>query len=83
MDHEKSFEHLHLPSDVRRIYLRNCDINDISLKRLEGLTQLQYLSLEGSKIKGGGLEVLKSLPALKSLSLNGTRITDESLKTSS
>jgi Leucine-rich repeat (LRR) protein len=76
----KDFEHLHLPSDVRRIYLRNCDINDISLKRLEGLTQLQYLSLEGSKIKGDGLEVLKSLPALKSLSLNGTRITDESLK---
>lgn len=75
----QDFEHLDLPSDARRIYLRNCDINDISLKRLEGLTQLQYLSLEGSKIKGDGLEVLKSLPALKSLSLNGTKITDESL----
>jgi Leucine-rich repeat (LRR) protein len=75
----QDFEQLDLPAGVRRIYLRNCDIDDNSLKRLEGLTQLQYLSLEGSKIKGDGLEVLKSLPALKSLSLNGTKITDESL----
>lgn len=76
----QDFEQLDLPAGVRRIYLHNCDINDDSLKRLEGLTQLQYLSLEGSKIKGDGFVVLKSLPALKSLSLNGTKITDESLK---
>lgn len=76
----QDFEQLDFPSGVRRIYLRNCDIDDKSLKRLEGLTQLQYLSLEGSKVNGEGLAVLKSLPALKSLSLNGTRITDESLK---
>jgi hypothetical protein len=76
----QDFDQLDLPAGVRRIYLRNCDINDDSLKRLEGLKQLQYLSLEGSKIKGDGLAVLKSLPALKSLSLNRTKITDESLK---
>jgi internalin A len=76
----QDFEQLDFPTGVRRIYLRNCDIDDSSLKRLSGLTQLQYLSLEDSKINGDGLAVLKSLPALKSLSLNGTRITDESLK---
>ena len=76
----QDFEQLDLPAGVRRIYLRNCDINDDSLKRLEGLKQLQYLSLEGSKIKGEGLAVLKSLPALKSLSLNRTKITDDSLR---
>ncbi|MDX1924873.1 MAG: hypothetical protein SFV81_00065 [Pirellulaceae bacterium] len=76
----QEFELLDFHSGVRRIYLRNCDIDDKSLKRLEGLTQLQYLSLEGSKISGDGLAVLRSLPQLKSLSLNGTRITDESLK---
>jgi hypothetical protein len=76
----QDFEQLDLPAGVCRIYLRNCEIDDDSLKRLEGLTQLQYLSVEGSKIKGDGLAVLKSLPALKSLSLNGTKITDESLK---
>jgi Leucine-rich repeat (LRR) protein len=76
----QEFEQLDFPSGVRRIYLRNCDIDDSSLKRLTGLMQLQYLSFEGSKINGDGLAVLKSLPALKSLSLNGTRITDKSLK---
>lgn len=76
----QDFEQLDLPAGVRRIYLRNCDINDDSLKRLEGLKQLQYLSLEGSKINGDGLAVLKSLPGLKSLSLNRTKITDKSLK---
>lgn len=76
----QDFEQLDLPAGVRRIYLRNCDINDDSLKRLVGLTHLQYLSLEGSKISGDGLAILKSLPALKSLSLNDTKITDESLK---
>ncbi len=76
----QDFEQLEFPSGVRRIYLRNCDIDDSSLKRLTGLTQLQYLSLEGSKINGEGLAVLKFLPSLKSLSLSGTKITDESLK---
>ncbi len=54
----QEFEQLDFPSGVRRIYLRNCDIDDSSLKRLTGLTQLQYLSLEGSKINGEGLAVL-------------------------
>lgn len=76
----QDFEQLDFPSGVRRIYLRDCDIDDKSLERLEGLTQLQYLSLEGSKIKGDGLAVLNSLPALKHLSLNRARITDDSLK---
>lgn len=75
-----AFSQLEFTDDVRRIYLRNCDIDDTSLKRLEGLKQLQYLSLEGSKIKGDGLVVLKSLPALKFLSLSGTKINDEALE---
>lgn len=73
-------ERLVFPADIRRVYLRNCDMNDASLKRLEGLKYLQYLSIEGASINGEGLSVVKSLPALKSLSLNGTKVTDESLK---
>ena len=76
----QEFELLHIPTNVRRIYLRNCDIDDVSLKRLEGLTQLLYLSLEGSNISGDGLTVFRTLPSLKSLSLNGTRLTYESLQ---
>lgn len=76
----EAFSQLEFTADVRRIYLRNCDIDDTSLKRFEGLKQLQYLSLEGSKIKGDGLVVLESLPALKFVSLSGTMISDESLE---
>jgi Leucine-rich repeat (LRR) protein len=77
---QDEFSKLVFTGDVRRIYLRNCDIDDTSLKRLEELKELQYLSLEGAKINGDGLVVLKSLPALKFLSLSGTKINDESLE---
>lgn len=76
----EAFDKLVFPSTVRRIYLRNCDMDDASLMRLEGLKQLEYLSLEGSKIHGDGLIVLRSMPALKFLCLSGTKISDESLQ---
>lgn len=76
----EAFGELEFPSTVRRIYLRNCDMDDVSLTRLEGLKQLEYLSLEGSKIHGDGLLVPRSMPALKFLCLSGTKISDESLQ---
>ena len=50
------------------------------MRHLEGLTELQLLSLDYDKITDAGLEHVKGLTELEYLSLNGTQITDAGLE---
>ena len=55
-------------------------MTDAGLKHLEGLTQLQWLSLNDTKISDAGLEHLKGLTQLQSLWLLRTKVTDAGVK---
>ncbi len=50
------------------------------LAHLKGLTQLQNLGLDGTKISDTGLEHLKMLTQLQQLSIDGTEVTAQGVK---
>ncbi len=56
------------------------EITDAGVKNLAGLTKLQNIHINNSKIGDGALEVFARLPALKHLSLQGNAFNDEGLK---
>jgi hypothetical protein len=60
--------------------LRLWDATDADLGHLKGLTELQRLNLEGTKVTDAGLEHLEGLTALQRLDLAYTQVTDAGLK---
>jgi hypothetical protein len=56
------------------------DCGDGELEHLKGLTKLEYLSLDGTRITDAGLVHVKGLTNLKYLYLDGTRVTDVGLE---
>jgi len=65
---------------VRRADLSFTPVNDIWLKRLAPLIELEELRLSDTKVTGTGLIHLKNMSQLRCLSLDGTRITDETIE---
>jgi hypothetical protein len=51
-------------------------LKDSCLVPLQGLTQLQHLSLSGNRITDKGLELIAHLPNLETLDLDATDVTD-------
>ncbi len=67
--------------DRIEIYLgTNPDVNDESLKHLDGLTGVVGIDLSESPVTNEGLKVLTTLPQLEYVQLCGTAITDDGLK---
>ncbi|MGA2035645.1 MAG: hypothetical protein ABSG68_25635 [Thermoguttaceae bacterium] len=64
---------------VTKLDLTQTEINDAGLKRLEGLTGLQSLSL-GDRVTDAGLEHLKGLTQLHALNLQATKVTDAGIQ---
>ena len=63
-------------SQVRRLWLSDCNVADVGLEHLSGLTHLHELDLSGTFITDAGLPHLIALTRLESLRLRNTRITD-------
>jgi hypothetical protein len=59
--------------------VRGSDVTDATLVRLNGLPQIQGLSLQGTKVTDAGLVNLKGLIRLTSLELFETNVTDAGL----
>jgi Leucine-rich repeat (LRR) protein len=51
-------------------------MTDAGLRELAGLTQLQSLSLTGTRVTDAGLKHLAGLKELQTLDLTGSRVTD-------
>jgi internalin A len=64
---------------VTEVRLTCCELTDGWLKRLEGLTSLRSLSLNGTNVSDDGLEHVKRISSLEDLSLYGTLVTDAGL----
>ena len=61
--------------------LRGQDVTDEQLgERLQGLSKLQLLSLDRTKVTDAGLEHLKGLSNLEWLYLRGTKVTNAGLE---
>lgn len=66
---------------VSRVVFDDCQqVTDSELDHLNGLSQLESLSLNGTCVTDAGLEHLKRFPQLYWLSLDGTQVTDAGLK---
>jgi hypothetical protein len=67
-------------SSLTKLILKG-NITDSGVKMLTGLTNLQDLDLNTSRVTDNGLKDLSTLPNLKRLALSGTRITDDGIAT--
>jgi hypothetical protein len=65
---------------VTGVRLTCCELTDDWLKRLEGLTNLRSLSLNGTNVTDAGLEHVKRISSLEDLSLYSTLVTDAGLE---
>ena len=72
--------HVRKLSGLRELVLHNnVRINDVGLERLQELTKLRKLNLNGTRITDSGLAHLENMIHLTDLQLGGTRITDAGL----
>lgn len=67
--------------DVVVLQMANADVNDETLKCLEGLDKLRELDLNETQISDKSLPLIARLPQLESLRLRRTRITDQGFQT--
>ena len=65
---------------VSHVDLRYTDVTNEVLRRLEALTNLQWLNLQRTNITDAGLEHLKGLTNLESLNLTETNVTNSGLE---
>ena len=62
---------------LRVLNLSGTEVGDDALAYLSGLSELDTLALENSKVTGAGLKELKPLEPLRVLNLNGCKIAAE------
>ena len=69
-----------LVPEARRPAESNTRVTDAGLAHLEGLTRLEWLTLDLTQVTGAGMEHLQGLTKLETLLLSNTQVTDAGLK---
>jgi uncharacterized membrane protein len=64
-------------SNLQRLRIENNPITDSGVSALKGLSQLEVLNLNGTKVSGVGLESVSEIKSLKSLYLWNTAVTNQ------
>lgn len=60
--------------NLRKLVLKNCQVNDARLANLADLGELRVLSLANSPVSDSGIDHIAGLPNLRALDLQGTKI---------
>ena len=76
---DKLVQHIRAMWQLETVLLDGCNVSDVGVIFLSGLSRLETLSLRYTQTTDSSLQSLKTLPALKELRLTGTDISDEGL----
>jgi hypothetical protein len=75
----KAIDYLHHLSGLREVVMDSCDANDRCVARLNGLNDLQILSLACSSITDEGMRDIANLKGIVELNLYESHVTDQGL----
>jgi Leucine-rich repeat (LRR) protein len=78
----KDYAFLRSKSDAVVLQMANPDVNDATLRYLDGMDGLRELDLSGTQLTDAGLRHLQGLVRLERLRLRGTAITDAGFRES-